>query len=139
MTAFVVDASVAAKWLAPEAGSVAAEALLEDELSAPDLLYVEVANILWKKAARGEMTGQAADLGARWLLQVPLRVHPGAGLMLPAMTLSRRLGHPAYDCFYLALAVQLGCPLVTADGKLHARCRQDEAMRRDESVVLLGA
>jgi predicted nucleic acid-binding protein len=25
------------------------------------------------------------------------------------------LDHPAYDCLYLALAVETGCPFVTAD------------------------
>lgn len=139
MTRLVVDASVAAKWLAPEAESDAAEALLEADLNAPDLLYAEVANILWKKTARGEMTAHAADLGARWLLQVPMRVHDSAGLLLPTMALSRRLGHPAYDCFYLALAVQSGCRLVTADRRLHARCMRDDAAALGESVALLGA
>ena len=27
--------------------------------------------------------------------------------------------HPAYDCFYVACARLLGCPLVTADTRLH--------------------
>ena len=46
---WVVDASVAAKWLVPEADSPLAEALLDDDLLAPDLLFAEVGNILWNK------------------------------------------------------------------------------------------
>jgi predicted nucleic acid-binding protein len=45
---WVVDASVAAKWLAPEEDSAQALKYLNAELLAPDLLFAEVANILWK-------------------------------------------------------------------------------------------
>ena len=45
----VVDASVAAKWFAPEDDSPVTFGILDHELLAPDLLYAEVANILWKK------------------------------------------------------------------------------------------
>ena len=31
------------------------------------------------------------------------------------MRLAIEIGHPAYDCIYLALARRLGAPLVTAD------------------------
>ena len=57
---WVVDASVAAKWLSPEPESAAADSLLDDELWAPDLLFAEVANILWKKQSRGEMSATTA-------------------------------------------------------------------------------
>ena len=42
---WVVDASVVAKWIAPEPDSPLAEALLDDELIVPDLLFAEVANM----------------------------------------------------------------------------------------------
>jgi predicted nucleic acid-binding protein len=29
-----------------------------------------------------------------------------------------KLDHPVYDCVYLALALSLACPMVTADNKL---------------------
>lgn len=58
---WVIGASVAAKWLAPESDSPPAEALLDDELIAPDLLFAEVANTLWKKRQRGEMDAVAAS------------------------------------------------------------------------------
>lgn len=75
---WVIDASVAAKWLAPEPDSPLAEALLDDELIAPDLLFAQVGNILWKKQLRGEMDAATTQLGARWLLQAPLQVHDSA-------------------------------------------------------------
>ena len=52
----VVDASVVAKWFLPEPHKDNAERLLRDflsetvELMAPDLLVVEVGNLLWKRS-----------------------------------------------------------------------------------------
>jgi predicted nucleic acid-binding protein len=51
----VVDSSVAIKWFVVEPYSVEAHAILEEyqagtlTLLAPDLLYAEVGNIVWKK------------------------------------------------------------------------------------------
>ena len=135
---WVVDASVAAKWLAPEPESALADTLLGDELIVPDLLFAEVANILWKKQQRSEMTLAAAHFGARWLLQLPLAVHESAGLMTSALGLAARLRHPAYDCFYLALAHRSGCALVTADRRLVERMRAPDAADLVGRVVWLG-
>jgi len=134
---WVVDASVAAKWLAPEPDSTLAEALLDDELNVPDLLYAEVGNILWKKQLRGEMDAATAQIGARWLLQVPVQVHDSASLLADALALAMQMQHPAYDCFYLALAMRVNAPLVTADRRLHARCHAVDAGRLGERVRLL--
>lgn len=136
---WVVDASVAAKWLAPEPDTPQAVALLTDDLIAPDLLYAEVSNILWKKQLRGEMDGATAQMGARWLLQVPLQVHDSASLLADALAMALQLQHPAYDCFYLALAQRLDAPLVTADRKLHARCHAVNAAGLGARVRLLAA
>jgi predicted nucleic acid-binding protein len=136
---WVVDASVAAKWLAPEPDSPWAEALLDDELIVPDLLFAEVGNILWKKQLRGDMDTAATQMGARWLLQVPMQVHDSAGLLADALDLALQLQHPAYDCFYLALAQRVDAPLVTADRRLHARCHAVDAAGLGEWVRLLAA
>lgn len=133
----VVDASVAAKWLAPEPDSGMAEALLDDELVVPDLLFAEVANILWKKQMRGEMDDAAALVAARWLLQAPLEVHDSVGLLVDALTLALKLQHPAYDCVYLALARRIDLPLVTADRRLQSRCQAVDAAGLGDRVQLL--
>lgn len=136
---WVVDASVAAKWLAPELESPQAAALLNDKLVAPDLLFAEVGNILWKKQSRGELDTATAQLGARWLLQVPLHVHESSGLLADALELALQLQHPAYDCFYLALAERVDAPLVTADKRLHGRCMLADPGRWRDRVRMLGA
>lgn len=136
---WVVDASVAAKWLAPETESSIAAALLDDELAAPDLIFAEVGNILWKKQLRGEMEAATVHLAVRWLLQVPMAVHDAAGLLPDALALALQLQHPAYDCFYLALARRIGAPLLTADRRLHARCLAAGPAGIGAEVRVLGA
>ncbi|MFM1855102.1 MAG: hypothetical protein RLZ83_411 [Pseudomonadota bacterium] len=134
---WVVDASVAAKWVAPEPGSDTAAKLLDHELLAPDLLYAEWANILWKKLARREMSPQAVDASVRWMRQVPIDIRPCLDLLQEAVALSSRLQHPAYDCFYLALAREAGCAVVTADRRLWERCQTARSSGLADRVVWL--
>lgn len=116
----VVDASVAVKWLVSEDGSDAAEALRGVDLHAPTLLPVEVGNVLRTLARRGDLTDDGARSAFDLLLAAPLRLHdPDPALMRGALDLALGLGHPIYDCLYLALAIDLGAPLVTADGRFH--------------------
>jgi predicted nucleic acid-binding protein len=49
MTALVIDASVAIKWVIDEPGTKEALSLLKHRLYAPDLLVAECGNILWKR------------------------------------------------------------------------------------------
>ncbi|MHB1425772.1 MAG: type II toxin-antitoxin system VapC family toxin [Gemmataceae bacterium] len=44
--------------------------------------------------------------------------HPSEPLVLSAFDLANRSGRTVYDCLYLALAIQLGGQMVTADEKL---------------------
>src|SRR6266516_4250676 len=55
---FVVDARVVIKWFVPEVHSDAARRLLlqPHQYIAPDLLFAEIANTIWKKTRRGELT-----------------------------------------------------------------------------------
>ncbi len=134
----VVDASVAAKWFAPEDDSPVAFGILDHELLAPDLLYAEVANILWKKWRRGEVADDVPEIGARLLGNLTLQVTPCAALIADAIALATRLGHPAYDCFYLALARRHSTPLITADSRVVRRCRQADAKELAPFIRLLG-
>ncbi len=118
MTALVVDASVAIKWLVREEGSDDALRLLDAKLVAPDLLYAEAANILWKMVRRGQVSADEGDLAAHALLQVEIQIVPARLLFASALRLSVQLDHPAYDCVYLATADALAATFVTADAKL---------------------
>ena len=126
MIGYVVDASVLVKWLVDEEFSVEAATLLDRgfTLVAPGLVFAEATNALWAMHRRGDMS--AADLAdaARLLEDVPVSV-PVSMLELAASAarLAVDLEHPAYDCFYLALAIQRQYPVVTADIRFHDRVR----------------
>lgn len=119
MSPTVVDASVAIKWVIPEAGTREALALLSaGGLCAPDLITAECANILWKKTRLQELTAEEASIAARLIEHAAFEIHPTRHLLQAATDLAIRIDHPAYDCVYLALALQEGGRLVTADARL---------------------
>jgi predicted nucleic acid-binding protein len=120
MTGCVVDASVAVKWYLEESGSDHALLLLNGafELHAPDLIYVEVANVLWKRALRGDLSAPVAQEALRNLKRVPIHIEPMTGLVDLGLDIAFQSGRSAYDSLYIALAADLGVRLVTADLKL---------------------
>jgi predicted nucleic acid-binding protein len=117
----VVDASVVIKWHVPENHSEAAQRLLTRDwitLHVPDLSSPELGNILWKKVRRGELSEDQAREIARLLAVAPLVVHRSVDLLEAALEIALGTGRTVYDSMYIALAVHLDCPLVTADEKL---------------------
>jgi len=120
---WVVDASIAIKWVIPEVLSDAANRFRdgEDEFLAPDLLLVEVANALWKKTKTEEISAREAAAALDLVGQSGIDLHPTGPLLLRAMEVARRLDHPVYDCVYLALAEREQTALVTADQRLLRR------------------
>jgi len=122
----VVDASVAAKWILPEADSAAAAALREQEteLVAPSLIAAEIGNALWKAVRSGNIRRTEAIAGMEAVLIWFESLFPIEDLRVQALTLALDLGHPLYDCFYLALAQQQDAPLVTVDEAMIAAARK---------------
>ena len=120
MSRYVVDSSVAIKWFIPEVHSPAALRLLASgtELLAPDLVWPESANVLWKRQRRGEMTAAESAQVLAALRKVPIRVFPSLPLVEDALRIANAQDRTVYDSLYLALAVSGKCPLVTADEKL---------------------
>jgi predicted nucleic acid-binding protein len=118
----VVDASVGIKWFVPEVHSAEARQWRNgpDELHAPAFFFdLEIANILWKKVQRAEITRTDADLILGQLPALPLTRHAEAPLLASAFDLADRTHRTVYDSLYLALAVQLGGRVVTADQRLY--------------------
>jgi predicted nucleic acid-binding protein len=120
MTPHVVDASVVIKWFIDELHAETARRLQEDQyqLFAPDLLWVECGNILWKKVRRGELTPDEARLIWGGLEQQPISTFPSRPLLDLALEVALDTSRTVYDSCYLAVAMLLGCQLVTADRKL---------------------
>lgn len=125
MSRFVVDASIAVKWVVTEEGTPEAVSLLGiPGLAAPDLLIPECSNILWKKVRRSELTPDEAMMAARILQHADVEIYPMRQLLETATRLALDLDHAAYDCIYLALAVSNGWRFVTADDKFLRKVRQ---------------
>ena len=119
----VVDASVAAKWFVDEPGSELARQLLDSEkgnLHIPDIFVVEVAATLVRIANQNKSSDDVSRAGLYRLIDL---IDSGAlaldrtppGQTIDAAYLAITLGHPLKDCIYLALAIELGCDLVTCD------------------------
>jgi predicted nucleic acid-binding protein len=120
----VVDASIAVKWVVEEDGTAEALALRQKaRLVAPELLVAECANIFWKKVQRGELSKDEALFAAHLLQGAEIELLPTRSLLAAATRLSIEIDNPAYDCLYLALAVEKQCRFVTADERFLRRLR----------------
>jgi predicted nucleic acid-binding protein len=115
----VIDASVAVKWFLQEAGTAEAAALQRSQqLIAPDLIVAEVLNSVWRNARIGKVSSAAVTNTAAQLPSLFSALIPSADLLARAATIALALDHPAYDCFYIALAERDGVDLITADRRL---------------------
>ncbi len=121
----VVDASLAAKWFIPETDSDAALDFLSRShglLASPDLLLSEVAGAIVRRANMRLVTSEQAAAAleswrAEWDDGVVAAYRLTAGMIAQAGHIALKIGHPLSDCIYLALALDLGCELVTSDAK----------------------
>ncbi len=116
-----LDASVAIKLYVLEDMHDAARRLVAeaDTVFAPDFLLAEVCNIAWKKVRRQEIGAvQARELLA--LLRRRLKLFATTELVEPALEIALTLGHPVYDCLYIACAEMTDSVVVTADKRLCA-------------------
>jgi len=121
---YVLDSSVAIKWVLPEVDFDKAILLLQEyqsglhDLLAPDVFPVESGHAI----TRAERQKRIA-VGAGWPLwnlimaDVPLLISY-LTLMNRAFEISSSMRVGIYDCLYVALAEREGCELVTADDRL---------------------
>jgi predicted nucleic acid-binding protein len=120
----VVDASIALRWCFRLNGSDRAEDVLraDDHLIAPDLVIAEITNAAWKFVIFDNVSADAARFATREVAKAFEELVPTNVLKDRALAIAIELRHPAYDCFYLALAERSAAPLITADNRLIRRC-----------------
>lgn len=115
----VVDASAMLEvLLSTEAGAKVEDRLFSggESLHAPHLLDVEVAQVLRRYAAAGELSPERGLAALTDLADFPLHRY-SHDILLPRIWELRR-NVTAYDAAYLALAEALIAPLVTCDARL---------------------
>ena len=127
----VLDASVAVKWYARESFTSDALDLLQDlhgNIAVPDIFLSEVIGALvrnaniektLRNASIASISRFASLFANKWVHAE--RTDPRK--MEQASRLALDLGHPLKDCIYLALAMELGCDLVTCDTRFAAKAK----------------
>lgn len=118
MTLLVADASAVAAALVgddEEAGWCRSR-LEEASLMAPDHLLVEVANALRGMSSRGKVSTATVEVGHADLLALNVETVPYPRTAYRAWALRHTV--TPYDACYVALAEELGVPLLTLDRRL---------------------
>jgi predicted nucleic acid-binding protein len=127
----VVDASLAVKLYRKEIGSDEALTLIDAHagfMSAPDIFAIEVAGAIVRdaninKRQPDENEDKLANFAALLASQTIRLVRANADDVIRAAQLAIKIGHPIKDCLYLALAMELGCDLVTCDARFAAKAK----------------
>lgn len=124
MTDEVVTASgVAVKWYVDEPDVVPARRIRDDfeagtlDLLAPDLIYSEVGNIVWKKRLFQALPEADAQVILTDFRAYSFKITPAKDLLDEAYQLAVAHRRTVYDSLYLALSLRAGCRFVTADEK----------------------
>ena len=115
----VLDASAAVDWLVQTAGARHIERRIfsrNQSLHAPELLDLEVAQMLRRLVREGALSAFRAEGAIEDLLDLRITRYPHLVLLPRIWQLRHNLS--AYDAAYVVLAEKLGATLLTRDAKL---------------------
>jgi predicted nucleic acid-binding protein len=132
----VVDASALIEVLLRTPASTAVESHLfasGQTLHAPHLLDIEVAQVIRKYAARGEIDAERGRVALSDLDALPMRRYPH-DFLLPRVW-SLRSDVAAYDVVHIALAEALDAVLLTRDHRLAGATAPCRSSRRSRSIA----
>lgn len=120
MRSYVIDASVGIKWFVPEVHEQAALGIYRStyEFLAPDLIYAEIGNILWKKWRRGEISDKVASGILRDFKDIEFLIYQSLDLAEETLNIAKTYNLSFYDSLYVSVAVKTDTALITADQKL---------------------
>lgn len=117
----VVDASAVIEVVLRTRAAAAVERRVHDmreTLHAPHLVDIEIAHVIRRSTAKGEVSGDRGRAAIDDLADFPMHRHPHLALLPRIWELRHNLS--AYDAAYVALAEALDAPLVTRDARLAA-------------------
>jgi predicted nucleic acid-binding protein len=135
MTAFVLDNSVAMRWLLASnkvADQRYAESVLRSlanaEAVVPNLWHLEAANVLLSAANRKELEISAVERFTVQLENLPITVDTLTANQLfgHTMSLAKAYRLSSYDAAYLELALRESMPLATLDKDLLKAARRSD-------------
>ena len=114
----VVDASVIVSTLVDlgREGQWAEASVADGILIGPELVLVEASNILRRLEQAGDISQQGATNAHGDLLQLDIELFPFAPFAERVWALRSNL--TSYDAWYVALAEEFDCPLITLDKRL---------------------
>jgi predicted nucleic acid-binding protein len=127
VTTYVIDASVAAKWVLPARGETLTQEALEllrryaaGELRfvVPDLFWAELGNILWKAVRQKRVPIASAESALLSMRDRGFPTVPSQTLLAGAFVIATAFDRAVYDALYVALALDSKSQLVTADERL---------------------
>ena len=131
MTDAVIDSSVVAKWVLPEADSAQAQKVLTDVVTSGgrllvlDLALPKVANSIWKRVHRRLISVSEARAFLQMLLRMPVDLQPAAAILTFALDIASTHDRSIYDALFVAFAHQSGLKGVTADEPLFNAVHND--------------
>ena len=115
----VLDASAAVDWLVQTAAAQRIESRIfsrNQSLHAPELLDLEVAQVLRRLVQEGTLSAARAEAAIQDLLDLRITRYPHFVLLPRIWQLRHNLS--AYDAAYVVLAEKLGATLLTRDARL---------------------
>jgi predicted nucleic acid-binding protein len=137
---FVVDTSVAIKWIVDEEDSDKAELLQGADMVAPALFRIEASNVLRTLVSKQVLANERAIDLFLFLQTAPVTIIDADELLeRRALDLALALEHPIYDCVYLALAERMDRRLITADRRVIKALSGTEHASRALALDTLGS
>jgi predicted nucleic acid-binding protein len=121
---YVIDTSVAFKWVVPEPDADKADRLRQDyrngvlQLLAPDIFPAEIGNALLMSERRGRIAAGQFPIFLADVMTTCPALAPTPPLLARATAIVSSIRISMYDCLYVVLAEREGCECVTADARL---------------------
>ena len=119
-TRYVVDTSVLIQRFVRdtytlEAGVLLAKLFEGEQLYVPEFCFIECTNVFWKRVRFHGLQQIEADQLLVQLLALPLEIIPVTNILPQALQIGLNHQLAVYDSLYIALALNLNCPLITVD------------------------